>query len=39
MTQWILEQNKLAVIAEEHVYRRDIEFDIGTNMKPKRGNV
>jgi hypothetical protein len=39
MTQWILDNSKLVVIAEICVYRRDIEFDIGTNMKPKRGNI
>lgn len=39
MAEWILDNSKLMVITEEHVYRRDVEFVSGTNMKPKRGSI
>jgi hypothetical protein len=36
MIQRILENSKLVAIAEENVFWRDIGFDIGTNMEPKK---
>jgi hypothetical protein len=35
MIQWILGNSNLMTIGEEYAYRRDIEFDVGINLKPK----